>query len=185
MVKKEILRKAIHVILILFLTLAMHTINFYFGLRMVQYFLGLILTISIFFDWLIADLNLKLPIYTLLERKEERKGFHSTTYTIIAALIVVLFFNFKIAINSIIILAIGDAIAGVIRLKTKKAFMPTLTMFLISLIAGFFILKNISIAAIMAFTGALVERFVVKLNDNLIVPLAAAALGHLSLFLFS
>lgn len=183
MVSNEDLRKVAHIVLGIallwyaYLTRANDT-----------FFLALfwLMLASLATDFLVSDLNLKLPIYSRLERGKERKGMHTVTLALLAAIICFRFFSFEVAVASFAMLSFGDAAAyffgshfGRRKLWKKKSVAGFVANLVVSFIAGYFVLSSVYIAIVMAAVAAVVEVFVQNIDDNLAIPLISGLAGHL------
>jgi dolichol kinase len=187
---REIYRKVVHLLVGLSLLFLALFIRAEYSLDVLKLFLLALLMASLFIDFLIADLKIKIPIYEMVERKKELSGLHSSSFFLIGCLLAIQFFTFEVALAAISMLVFGDAMAALIGRKwgkpfyKKKSLLGSTAMFLTSTLVGIFFLANIWVVLAMAFIGTLVEVFVNNIDDNLMIPLFAGLCGHLLLLLF-
>lgn len=108
--------------------------------------------------------------------------YEAGTYWLLSCLAVLMIFDALTAYASILILAFGDSAASFIGktigrtpnpLNPRKTVEGTLAFFAVSLFATMFIVPT-SVAFITAAVVAIVEALPLKVNDNLIIPIAAA-----------
>ena len=188
----EIKRKFFHVAMlgyILIYALILNTI----GSKAVGLLsLGIILVGFIILEYYRINKKLKIPIFGKLWKKEEKKIWGGEMYYMIGIIIVLLFFDFKIALASVFMLAFGDAVAtivgltfGTTKLKTKKrkTLEGSAAELITDLIVGYVILRSWVLVIPMAITATLAEIYSNKIDDNLTVPIVSGIVGQIIKFL--
>lgn len=151
--------------------------------RNVSFFLVLF---AIFQDFLRIDLKFKIPFYdSLLIRPTEKAGLHGSTLALIGCLLTITFFDFDIALAAAAMYLYGDASAciigkgfGKIKLHDEKKLEGSAAMFLAAVIMGFVFLNNIFLIAGMALFATLLELFITKIPDDLVLPIFTALAGQ-------
>ena len=123
-----------------------------------------------------------LKIFGLMIRKSEKKKFTGATISFISCFFLILIFEKKIAVYSMLVLCISDAFAAIIGKRWgknkifNKSFEGSSAFFLISLIIGFFFLEiNILGLLIISIILTFAELIPSPINDNIIVPFSAAS----------
>ncbi len=153
---------------------------FYFDiLDKTQFAILLAITIAI----LLAYRRFKIPIIHQLmmaaERQQNLRKFpgKGALYFMLGSTLAVWLYQKDIAIASILILTWGDGIAGLARAKEKwptKNWKSTLYAIIASTIAAQFIV-NLIPAFIASTITMIAEYFVIKIDDNLYIPVLAGA----------
>lgn len=143
--------------------------------------------ILIFLDYLRLDFKVSFFFYDwLLVRPSEKVGLHGSTLALIGSTFTFAYFDFDIAIAALAMYVYGDALAALIGrtfgktiIYENKSLEGSLVMFAVSLIAGLFLIKNIYLIMGMAIFAALIELLVVRLPDDLLLPLYTAMVGQI------
>lgn len=146
-----------------------------------------IVLITIFLDFLRVDLRVPVPIFEhFLMRPIERVGLHGATLAGIGCVLAFTFFDFDIALAAAAMYLYGDAASGILGRrfgKTKiyngKSLEGSLAFLAVAAIAGFVFLNNIFLIMGMAIMAALIEMVVIKISDDLILPLYTALGGQI------
>jgi len=198
--KSEIKRKSLHLS-----GLTVPAVYLFFGRDIALFFVGLSFVVFIILEPLrivehLRDkLKKKLGIYVdrqLIEivegeidtiaREHEKKSIGAHIYFALAAFIIVYFFPKDIAIGSIAVATLGDAIAAIIgkpfgkhRFKNGKSLEGSLAFFMTSLLI-LSILMDIPHAVIGALAGTLAEFYELPPDDNFSNQLSVA----LTLYVF-
>ena len=121
-------------------------------------------------------------VFGLMIRKSEKKKFTGATITFISCFFLIMIFEKNIAVYSMLILCISDAIAAIVGKKWgknkifDKTFEGSLTFFLISTLIGLLFLDikilGLLISSIIATVAELIPS---PINDNIIVPFSVAS----------
>lgn len=186
--KKELKRKAIHLLAIFFIILFV-LISSNFGKSIALFVLVFLLIIFLELDYVRIDLRKKIPFISGLWRLKEKDRPGGQVFFLIGAIIALAVFDFRIALAAILMTVFGDMAAALVGKKfgktwiTKtKALEGILAELFVNLIIAYFIIGNLVIILVMAFTATLVETLVDKLDDNLMIPLFAGFNGQLVLY---
>jgi dolichol kinase len=185
--KFELKRKLIHIIAIVLILLF-----FYLSLTYNKFVSLLPIIIFLFLALILECLRIKrvkLPIYPSFFRRNEKNKLGGHIYYLIGILIVLMFFDFDIALASILMLIFGDTTAalfgskfGKIYIIKDKALEGIIAEFIVDLIIGLIILPYF-IAIPMALIATLSESFIGKIDDNLTVPVFSSLVGQIMRFL--
>ncbi|AAL81284.1 phosphatidate cytidylyltransferase [Pyrococcus furiosus DSM 3638] len=122
-----------------------------------------------------------------IAREHEKRGIGAHIYFAAASLIIVLLFPREVAIGSIAVATLGDAVAAIVgksfgnhRFKNGKSIEGSLSHFIVGLLI-LFPLVGFKIAIIGAFVGTLAEFYEVPPDDNfssqLIIAITLYLLG--------
>lgn len=185
----ELRRKAIHITILLIIILYSileKSVSKQTALLVLVFILLLLLVT----EYIRLELNIEVPIIRQLIRAKEERRMHSAVYFLLATIISLAVFDFRIALAALLMTAFGDMFAAIIgkrfgkTLVFKNKTLPgCITELVISLIVGLIVLNNIYIILAMAFTATIVEISVSELDDNLLDPLFAGFVGQLLSFL--
>jgi len=187
--KEEIIRKGIHVASGILMAI-LYTL-FQKNLLIFVHFFFLIAI------WFLEVLRFKGMIQVPFLRDGEKKNIGSHAFFMLSTLISILLFDTQIAIASILILAIGDAVSGIAQAVKggpldsvevyKRGIKPLdmiLIMFTVSFLVGYYILNSF-IMAIFGAIGATIADGVrlriygLTIDDNLTIPLYSGFLMSL------
>ena len=115
-------------------------------------------------------------------REYERIKFTGATISFISCFFLILIFEKNIAIYSMLILCISDALAALVGKKWgrnkiyNKSFEGSLAFFLISILIGIFFLDIKLIGLFfLSIIATIVELIPSPINDNIIVPFSVAS----------
>lgn len=209
--KKEIIRKSIHLLSILFLSIYVfftEAINHKIALLILSFILIILLEL----EYARIEIGAKIPLIKKLweyRREKEKENLGGEIYFLIGAIICLAIFDKRIATAAILMTTFGDMAAAIIGTKFGKTWIPFLknkavegiiAEFIVNLIIGFLILRNYIdgrmwwtnsfvpsgepfwlIIIVMALTATIVETVVHKLDDNLLVPVFAGFNGEIIL----
>jgi len=206
--KKELIRKAIHVLtvgILIIYAIAADTYNPKTALLILTF----ILIISLEFEYLRIEIGRKIPIlgslWALVRRKKEKDKIGGDVFFIIGAILVLAIFDIKVAFAAILMTTFGDMAAALIGTRygkhyiTKnKAWEGIIAEFVVNIAIGALIfltplISQVSISlnhsliiiAVMAITATFVETIVSKMDDNLLIPLFAGFNGHITLLILN
>ena len=187
--RQELYRKFIHIAwaiipLLYYYYLDKRTMIWILGIGTAVVFLGELLRMWVPIIGRLFDL-----IFGKIIRESEDTSFTGATYTLLGSFLTVLIFEKEIAIASLLILVLADSSAALLGRKwgktplLGKSVEGTITFFIVATVI---VLVFPGLSRIPAFLGAVVatavELFPSPVNDNLMIPLAAAvtmSLGHL------
>ncbi|MFH1823691.1 MAG: diacylglycerol/polyprenol kinase family protein [Candidatus Firestonebacteria bacterium] len=207
--KKEIIRKSIHLLSILFLSIYVffaEAVNHKVALLILSFVLIILLEL----EYARIELGAKIPLIKKLweyRREKEKENLGGEIYFLIGAIICLAIFDKRIATAAILMTTFGDMAAAIIGTKFGKTWIPFLknravegviAEFTVNLIIGFLVLRNYInermwwatslipngeplwlIIIVMALTATIVETVVHKLDDNLLVPVFAGFNGEI------
>lgn len=186
---REWARKWVHFIFGTIIIIVGLSVRKKFEVQLILLALFILLVIFIIFDYLRAEFRINVPGYSFFLRSKETERFSSAVFILIAAIVSMSFYNYYIALAAITMHLFGDGAAaligkrfGKIKIFKKKTFIGSLSAFIVNIIVGLIILNNIIIIGVMALASTLLELYIEKLDDNLIVPLFAGLVGHILLF---
>ena len=189
--KKELKRKAIHLFAIFFIILFI-LISSSFGKTLALFVLVFLLIIFLELDYVRIDLRKKIPFISGLWRLKEKDRPGGQVFFLIGAIIALAVFDFRIALAAILMTVFGDMAAALVGkrfgktwLTKTKALEGILAELFVNLIIAFFIIGNLVIILVMAFTATIVETLVDKLDDNLMIPIFSGFNGQLALYILS
>jgi dolichol kinase len=183
--KWEIIRKSTHIS-----GFAVPLLYYLTNRTVTLLFLGVFLVIFILFDYYRIAYLQNIPIVGYfvkkITRKHERNGLGAQVYFTVGALIVVFFLEKNIAITSILMLIVGDALAaingkifGKIKIYKDKTLIGTVSCFFSCFIIGYIILGfSVGILGGLVAAAAELQDLV---NDNFAIPVFAGTAMHLFL----
>ena len=121
-------------------------------------------------------------VFGSMIREYERIKFTGATISFISCFFLILIFEKNIAIYSMLILCISDALAALVGKKWgrnkiyNKSFEGSLAFFLISILIGIFFLDIKLIGLFfLSIIATIVELIPSPINDNIIVPFSVAS----------
>jgi dolichol kinase len=180
--KKEGWRKVLHLSLGVLLLAGGWWVLQQYGQQTLELALLVLLLVLIVCDVLVADYNIRLPIYAQLERPHEEACFHTATLAVLSGLLAFKLFVLPVAIVGISMFIFGDAAAALVGMRWgkrelgKKSFAGAAAMFAVSAVIGWLMLGWIGI--VMAVVATLAECLVTRINDAVTIPLFAGVVGH-------
>jgi len=128
-----------------------------------------------------------------LLRSTEQSDLTGATYLFIGAFITILFFSKEIAVVALIFLMISDALAALVgKLWGKRVFYKDKTIegssiFLLTAFSTVVILPThpLIIGFIGACTAFIIDVFVMKINDNLMIPVGSGFIMQIFTYILS
>ncbi|QRV17116.1 dolichol kinase [Haloterrigena salifodinae] len=155
-----------------------------------QLLMGLLAVGTIALEFLRLYVGVELSLYDSLTREYEQDQFAGYGYYMLSMTVAVLFFEPRVALPSMLMLAIGDPISGTVSddsLKFVKGPKVLVTMFVVSTLIAALFLHETPLAVVAAAVGATVADgvklrigdFIV--DDNLTIPIYAGLLATLVL----
>jgi len=154
----------------------------------------LVFTVFVMFlsGWMLERVKVEtlFSMSHILSHVEEYKKstfYEAGTLWLLACILLLLFFDARIAYASILVLAFGDSSASFFGRtfgRTKNPINPSKTLegtwaFFATAIFGAMLFVPASAAIIAAAVAAIVESLPMKINDNLAVPLSAGVIMYL------
>ena len=189
--KKELKRKAIHLLAIFFIILFV-LISSSFGKTIALFVLVFLLIIFLELDYVRIDLRKKIPLISGLWRLKEKDRPGGQVFFLIGAIICLAVFDFRIALAAVLMTVFGDMAAALVGkrfgrtwLSEKRALEGILAELFVNLAIAYFILNSFAVMIVMALTATVVESLVDKLDDNLMIPLFAGFNGQLALYILN
>ena len=188
----EIKRKFFHVAMLGYILIYIFILNSTGSRAIGVLSLGIILVLFIIIEYYRIHKGLKIPFFGKLWRKEEKRIWGGEIYYMIGVIVALLFFDFKIALTAIFMLAFGDSVATIVGLssgktklktKKKKTLQGSTAELITNLIVGYLILRSWTLVIPMALAATLAETYSNKIDDNLAIPIYAGAIGQLVRFL--
>ncbi|MBS3176186.1 hypothetical protein J4457_03045 [Candidatus Woesearchaeota archaeon] len=147
-------------------------------------FIALLLFLII--DFLRIELNVRIPIFSDLQKEKEQKRMIAITYATLGILLVLYFYPLEIALAALGMSYFGDPAAAIVgkRWGTKKVWKEKtmqgiVANFVVCIVVGLFFLNSILSILIMALAASFIELFMDHLEDNLYVPVFAGVIGVL------
>lgn len=182
----ELRRQLLHILFGLFLVVMLSK-----GLFTVSH-LVVILVLGLVLSYLCKQYYVPLASWVMdhFEREENRKTFpgKGPILFVIGSIIVVSLFPLTIALASMMILTVGDALSHIFgKLLSRKAYatLKSVEGTLIGILSGFVValvfVDNAAVAFVGAFTAMAFEGVNFGVDDNLWIPIIAAT--SMSLFL--
>lgn len=189
--KKELKRKAVHLLAIFFIILFV-LISSSYGKNIALLVLVFILLVFLELDYVRVELRKKIPLISGLWRLKEKNRPGGQVFFLIGAIISLAVFDFRIALTAVLMTVFGDMAAaligkrfGKIWITKNRALEGVLAEFLVNFFIAYLIIGNWVIVFVMALTATIVESLVSKLDDNLIIPLFSGFNGQLVSYILS
>jgi len=180
--KNEFYRKVIHLCSVVI------PISYYyfFSKEKILFILFIISFIFVIIEILRLNINfinqIFYRVFGLMIREYERKKITGATIIFISCFFIILIFEKNIAIYSMFIVCISDAIAALVGKKWgknkiyNKTFEGSLAFFIVSIIIGMFFLDiNLVGLFFLSIIATIVELIPSPINDNIIVPFSVAS----------
>lgn len=182
--KKELHRKAVH-LLSLFFLLSYVIFGSFYGEKISLLLLVFLLVIFLEIDYIRVELKRKIPVVHRLWRDKEENQFGGQVFFLMGAIICLAVFDTKIAIAALLMTTFGDMAASLIGKRfgrtwwlKDRAAEGIIAEFTVDLAVGFFVLSNLWAILIMALVATVVETLIYTLDDNLMVPIFAGFVGQ-------
>ncbi len=171
----------------LFFILALYLINIYSSQHAIAYYLLGILIVSSLLD--VFDHRYALLPGYLKHENEHKNHFSVRTFFLLGSLIVLAYFDVKIAFAAISMNILGTVGGQLFRkypLNLKNfpgAIQGFLLGFILNVIGGLFFLNAAIIIIPMAIVGGLIESFATRDEDSLLVPILTATTAQIIVIL--
>jgi len=185
----ELWRKAIH-ITILIILLAYNSIQNNYSKQLGLLFIVALLVVLLIIEYLRLELGVRMPLLLLFIRPKEEHRLTGSVYFLVATIIALGVFDFRIALAALFMTTFGDLTASLVgktlgksliyRSKTWAGFFAE---FIVNLIVGFIVLNNIYVIIGMAIVATFSEILVEEIDDNLVIPLFSGFVGQLIRFI--
>lgn len=183
--KKDILlRKVLHVGLLIPLGIFWYLL---YADLLAYIFLAGVVLIFFIYEFIRLDTHQTIVFDKLVKPQESERTVDGLNL-LLATFVVHSFAPLSIAIASMLMAVIGDAVStigglyGTMKIqpgKNKSTWEGVISTILINFLIGIIFLDQSSIAFIMAILATIIEIQVHKLDDNLVVPIAIAFIGLL------
>lgn len=193
--KKEILRKLIHLIEIPIIV-GYTIIHFYFSPKIGVLSLTGLLLLLLEIEYFRIDYETRLGTQIteffskFILRKHERNNIVGAIFFVMATIIAFSVFDYPIALLALLLTVFGDLAAAIMgiafggkKIFRNKSYIGTISGLIVNILMGIIIIPNYpQVFLAMAFTASVVETLTQKLDDNLTVPLFAGFVGQLIIF---
>jgi dolichol kinase len=185
---KELLRKSIHL-----LSLVIVLIYVYLGKQTLLNLLILYLALLLLIEHFRLTKGIKIPLFDFLFRDKERAFMGGHVFFALGSLIAIGVYSKEVAITSILFITFGDLAASLVgitlgktRVKgTNKSLEGSAAEFLIDIVIGIIVLKNLPVAFLMALVATLTETYLSGIDDNLSIPVFAGLSAELMLLILA
>ncbi|HJH30683.1 MAG TPA: CTP--2,3-di-O-geranylgeranyl-sn-glycero-1-phosphate cytidyltransferase [Methanosarcinaceae archaeon] len=183
----EILRKTVHLTSVIIVLIYAYTSK-----QVVLTFLITYFVIILVIEHFRLEHDMKIPLLNFLFREKEKSHLAGHVFFTIGVIISISVFSEMIACAAILMTTFGDMSAALIgkafgstRIYNGKSLEGCAAEFIVDLFIGYVFLGNWFIALIMALTATVVETAVVKIDDNLAIPVFSGFIGQGALILMS
>ena len=158
-----------------------------YGLDFLKNFLFFLILFFLFLDYLRAGLMIKIPFYSQWGNiNYEKNEVHPATFALLGLSLALQIAGFDLALAAFSMFVWGDSLAAVIgrgfgriKLFKTKTWEGSLAMFLFSMMAGAFFIKVLFLLFVLSVLATLIELFLLRVPDALVLPLSIAVLGKL------
>ena len=185
---KELWRKFIHLTILIVLVLY-HLTSQKFNKQIALLMLTAFLMLLLVMEYVRLELGKKIFILSLFIRPKEYYKMYGAVYFMIASIIALAVFDFRIALAALLMATFGDVAAALIGKKygttliyRSKTWAGCIAGFVVNSLVGFIVLTNtynIYIIIGMSITATLVETLADELDDNLLIPIFAGFAGQI------
>ncbi len=190
--KKEIKRKFIHLLSLLFLFSYVFCGGIW-GEKIALLLLTFLLILFLEIDFIRLKTKIKIPSFiNSLYREKEKNKLGGHIYFLIGAIIALAIFNYKIAIAALLMTTFGDMAASLIGMRFGKhwlkkipntAWEGIIAEFGVDLVIGFIFLPHWIIVLVMALTATFVETVFTHADDNMLIPIFSGFNGQIALMI--
>jgi dolichol kinase len=187
--KKELHRKAVHLLSISFIIIFI-VISETYEKQLALLVLAFILILFLEMEYFRLELRKKIPFFHKMWRSKEKSRVGGQVFFLIGAIICFSIFDIKIAIAAVLMTTFGDMAAalvgkrfGKIWITKDRALEGIIAELAVDLIICFIVLNNWIIIILMALTATIVETVVDKMDDNLMIPLFSGFAGEIALLI--
>ena len=183
---QEILRKSLHFALGFVIIFVGLSINDEQTKRLAMVIAFGFLIFFMLLEYFRIEFNVKIPVYDMFIRKKEKDRFNGLVHGLLAFVIIFTFYRYEIALAALAMAVFSDAFAALVgrhlkgpKLFKKKTIIGSTAALIANLIIGIIFLSNIIMIVVMALVATLVELYVDKIDDNLVVPIFTGLAGQL------
>jgi len=170
----------------LFIIAALFVKNSY-GLKAFSNMLYYLLFVDLLIDYLRAGLKMKIPLYSRWGKTSfEQESIHPVTFCLLGLILAAQFVRFDLVMAALCMFIYGGSAAaifgkgfGKLKLFRGKTMEGSVAMLVFSILTGAFFISNISFLFVLALFATIIEIFLLRLPDAMIIPLAVALFGHL------
>ncbi len=201
--KNELARKTVH-LLAVFILLVYFIASEMFNTQIALIILVLVLIFFLELEYLRLEIAKDIPFlrwfWKYVKRRKEKNRIGGDVFFLIGAILVLAVFDVRIAIASILMLIFGDMAAALIGKRfgknyfmKKRAWEGVFAEFFVDVVIGilvfFWLSWNFSnwplwiIIFVMALTATVVETFIYKMDDNLLIPVFSGFNGQIVLLI--
>ncbi len=157
-----------------------------FGTAAYEQCLYLLLAAFLVLDYIRIGLKVHLPLYSQWGKTRfDHDSIHPATFALLGVLIALRLATFTNLLAAFAMYVYADSAAGVIgagfgkvRLFRKKTMEGSVAMFIFSMLAGSLFIANLSVLFFLALFATILELFLIKLPDSLILPLLISVVGN-------
>jgi len=176
----ELLRKSVHLTSILIVL-----IYAYAGKQAVLTVLIAYLVVILIIEHFRLEYGMRIPLFHYLFRDKEKTQVGGHVFFAIGALISISVFSKDIAYASILMTTFGDLSAALVGktfgrtyLNNGKSLEGSAAEFMVDFCIGYVFIGSMSVAVIMALVATIVETAIVKIDDNLTIPVFSGVSGQ-------
>lgn len=156
-----------------------------FGLDLYRNLVFYLFLVNLVFDYVRAGLKIKIPLYSRWGRISfGTESIHPITFLLIGVIIALPISSFELVMAGLAMYIYGDSAAAVlgkgfgkVRLFKTKTLEGSVAMFVFSMFAGAFFISNLTALFLLALFASLIELFLLRLPDAMIIPLAVSLMG--------
>ena len=206
--KREIARKGVHLLSLLFIVIY-GVFAYFLGHQWGLFALAFVLVLLIEFEYFRIEAKKKIPFISLfwwVKRPKERQKMGAEVFFLIGTIICLAVFDMRVALAAILMTTFGDLSAALLGKKfgkrwikglKNKAWEGVIAELVANLIVGFLVLRTTfwwvsgagygnpmwAVIIVMAVTATFVETIISKLDDNLLIPVFAGFNGQIVLLI--
>ena len=160
-------------------------LNKSYGIEFYKTAIFCLFILNLVFDYLRAGLRITIPMYSRWGKISfEKESIHPITFMLIGLIFALQISNFRLAMAGLAMYVYGDSAAailgkgfGKVRLFMKKTLEGSIAMFVFSMIGAAVFVDNLTLLFSLSFLASVLELFLLKLPDALIIPLVIALSG--------
>jgi CDP-2,3-bis-(O-geranylgeranyl)-sn-glycerol synthase len=165
--------------------IASNIIRYQWGHELYQDLILGTVAVLLVLDFLRARFGIAIPFYKLQEwNRQSVENIHPATFAMLGLILSLQLISFEMAMAVFSIFIYGNTAAaligkcfGNIRLLGRKTLEGSVAMFLVSMIAGGFIIKDLLLLFILALSASVVELLLDKFPEELVIPFSVSVMG--------